>query len=124
VVKPTNQEEKHMRYMLLICEEESPTAGAVSDDMSAEYAAFMQEIMESKELVGGERLRYSDTATSVRVRNGKTATTDGPFAETREQLGGYFIVDVTDLDRALALAAKLPAAKTGVVEVRPIWEMG
>jgi hypothetical protein len=111
-----------MRYMLLISDD--PTGFSSEDTVTTEYAAFMQEFTDSKELAGGERLRGAETATLVRVRDGKTTTTDGPFAETREQLGGYFIVDVPDLDRALEVAAKIPSARTGVIEVRPIWELG
>jgi hypothetical protein len=87
----------------------------------AEYLAFTREIVESKEFVSGERLNGTDTATSVRVRGGRTAMTDGPFAETKEQLGGFYLVDVADLDRALELAARLPGARTGVIEVRPLF---
>jgi len=74
-------------------------------------------------LQGGERLRPTSDATTVRVRNGETLSTDGPFMETKEQLGGYFLVDCKDLDEAIEVAAKLPGARSGSVEVRPIWEM-
>ena len=112
-----------MKYMLLIYDDPSllPDSDAAMEKVLAEYFAFTQEIVDSKEYVSGERLDGTDTATSVRVRSGKTATTDGPFAETKEHLGGFYIVDVTDLDRALELAAKLPAARIGAVEVRPIF---
>jgi hypothetical protein len=74
-------------------------------------------------LLGGERLRMTSDATTVRVRNGETLTTDGPFAETKEQLAGYFLVDCKDLDDAIDVASRIPGALTGSVEVRPIWEM-
>jgi hypothetical protein len=74
-------------------------------------------------LQGGERLRPTSDATTVRVRNGEVLSTDGPFAETKEQLGGYFVVDCKDLDEAIEVAGKLPGARQGSIEVRPIWEM-
>jgi hypothetical protein len=112
-----------MKYMLLIWDDPSklPDDDAAVQKLLAAYAAFTQEIVDSKEWVGGERLQGTDTATSVRVRAGKTTTTDGPFAETKEHLGGFYLLDVADLDRALELAAKIPAARTGVIEVRPIF---
>jgi len=111
-----------MKYLLMICEDRSlpDRDEAAEASLMAEYAAFTQEIIESGELVGGEQLQRPDTATSVRVRHGKRALTDGPFAETTEQIGGYYLVDVKDLDRALELAERIPSARTGVVEVRPI----
>ena len=115
-----------MKYLLLIADDPAarPTDRAAGEKILAEYGAFTQSILESKEMVGGERLRGVDAATSVRVRNGRTLATDGPFAETKEHLGGYYVVDVPDLDRAVAVAARIPGARTGVIEVRPIWEMG
>jgi hypothetical protein len=112
-----------VQYALLIYTDPT-TDGPPEGEMSADYATFTQEIVDSKEIRGGERLRGVDAATSVRVRSGRTDTVDGPFAETKEQLGGFYLVDVPDLDRALELAAKIPAARTGVVEVRPIDPMG
>jgi hypothetical protein len=88
------------------------------------YGKFTTSIVESGELIKGDPLQGLETATSVRVRGGKTTTTDGPFAETKEVLGGYYLVEVKDLDRALELAAQIPDAKTGVVEVRPLMEYG
>lgn len=110
-----------MRYLLLIASDESvlPTG----DDISPEYAEWMKEAAERGVLQGGERLRPSGDATTVRVRNGETLTTDGPYAETKEQLAGYFIVECKDLDEAIEVAAKLPGALEGSIEVRPIWEM-
>ncbi len=108
-----------MKYMLLIYGDPSYVAG---DDraISAEYLKFTQEIIDSGELVGGDPLQGIDTATTVRVRDGKRNTLDGPFAETKEVLGGYYLVDVKDLDRAIELAAKIPGARTGSIEVRPL----
>ena len=74
-------------------------------------------------LQGGERLRFTTDATTVRVRDGEVLTTDGPFAETKEQLGGYYVVDCKDLDEAIEVAARIPGARVGSIEVRPIWEM-
>ena len=115
-----------MLYLLMICASEELEAGMSEAEMGAllgEYGAFTEELGASGALVGGERLRPIGDATTVRVRDGKTLTSDGPFAETKEQLGGYYVVDVPDLDAALAWAAKIPSAKYGSVEVRPIWEM-
>jgi hypothetical protein len=111
-----------MQYMMLIYLDPSasPRDPAAREKLQAEYDAFTREILDSKEMVAGQQLQGVDTATSIRVRDGKTTTTDGPFAETAEHLGGCYIVDVPDLDRALELAAKIPAARTGVIEVRPL----
>ena len=115
-----------MRYLLLICGDEtamealSPTE---SEAMLAEYGAFGEEMGARGVLRGGERLRPSTDATTVRVREGDVLSTDGPFAETKEQVGGYFVVECSDLDAAIEIAAKIPGARTGSVEVRPIWDM-
>jgi hypothetical protein len=114
-----------MKYMLLIYTDPSawPDDPAEGEKIYAEYGAFTQQILDSKEMQGGDQLAGVDTATSVRVRGNKTSATDGPFAETKEHLGGFYVIDVKDLDRAIELAAQIPAARTGVVEVRPIVEM-
>jgi hypothetical protein len=104
-----------MKYVLLIHDDPTKTV-----DLMPEYITFTNSILESGEMVGGERLQSVETATSVRVREGRTSTTDGPFAETKEVLGGYYVVDVKDLDRALELAAEIPSARYGTIEVRPI----
>ncbi len=115
-----------MRYLLLIALDESAglrdpeLEGA---DISPEYAAFMKDAADRGVLLGGERLRLTSDATTVRVRNGETLTTDGPFAETKEQLAGYFLVDCKNLDEAIDVASRIPGAKDGSIEVRPIWEM-
>ena len=115
-----------MRYLLLINAEESAGATQSPEEaqaMLAEYGAWLQEAEKRGVLRGGERLRPTSDATTVRVRDGQTLTTDGPFTETKEQIGGYFVVDCTDLDEAIELASGIPAARHGSIEVRPIWEM-
>src|SRR5712692_839130 len=115
-----------MRYALMICTDES-AEGALSPEESsahlAEYGAWVEEMNTRGVLRGGERLRPTTDATTVRVQNGDVLTLDGPFAETKEQMGGFFVVDCKDLDEAVEVASKIPAAKHGVIEVRPIWEM-
>ena len=114
-----------MRYLLLIYSE-TPTAEPSAEEIQAEmdaYASFTADIAQSGVLLAGEALEGPDTATSVRVRDGQTMTTDGPFAETKEWLGGYYLVDCKDLDEAIEWAAKIPGARNGTVEVRPVWEM-
>jgi len=116
-----------MQYLLLIYSNEKeydarPQAEVAST--MAEYGTFTQGIVQSGHFKGGERLRPVSAATTVRVRNGKTLTTDGPFAETREQLGGYYMIEAKNLDEATAIAARIPGARYGSVEVRPIWAMG
>jgi len=114
-----------MRYLCLIYDEEKKL-GAMSkgesDAFMGEYFAFTEDIKKSGHYVGGEALQPVGTATSVRVRSGKMSTTDGPFAETKEQLGGYYLIEAKDLNDALQVAAKIPSAKLGTVEVRPIQE--
>lgn len=115
-----------MRYALLICVEEKWLAGLNEEEgsaMLARYGQWMQEMNERGLLQGGERLRPTTDATTVRVRDGEVLTSDGPFAETKEQVGGYFVVDCKDLDEAIEVAAKIPASDYGSIEVRPIWEM-
>ena len=109
-----------MQYLLLIYANESePTP-----DLLPEYSAFTQGIIQSGAFKGADRLQPTSTATTVRVRDGKTLITDGPFAETREQLGGYYLIEAKDLDEANAIAAKVPSARYGGVEVRPVFQMG
>src|SRR5260221_1285077 len=93
---------------------------AARQKMTGEYGTFTQSIIQSGHVKAGDGLQPTTAATTVRVRDGKTLTTDGPFAETREQLGGYYLVEAKDLDTALAVAARIPGAKTGSIEVRPI----
>ncbi len=116
-----------MKYLCLIYDDEKTTAGmskAEGDAFMGEYFAFTEGIKKSGQYVGGEALKPVHTATTVRVRNGKMSTTDGPFAETKEQLGGYYLIEAKDLNEALQVAAKIPSAKTGSVEVRPIEVFG
>ena len=115
-----------MKYMLLIYGDPSlaPKTQAEGEAMHADYGVFTEKIQASGEMQSGDPLQGVDTATSVRVRDTKTLTTDGPFAETKEQLGGFYIVDVPHLDRALELAAQCPGARYGTIEVRPIMDFG
>ncbi len=113
-----------MQYMLLIYRNEKENLSPSEESkMMQDYMAFTQEIVKTGKFKAGDRLQPCASATTVQVRNGKTITTDGPFAETREQLGGYYIVEAKDLDEALAIAAKVPGARYGSVEVRPIVDM-
>ena len=115
-----------MQYLLLIYGEESrwnDMSEAERAANSGRYMTFTKEIIDSKNYIGGEALQGIATATTVRKKGGKTVTTDGPFAETKEQLGGFYLVEAKDLDEAIALAARIPAARTGSVEVRPIQKM-
>jgi hypothetical protein len=112
-----------MQYLLMIYQNEAEYGkidAATGKKMMEEYGAFTQSIIQSGNFKAGDALQPTTTATTVRVRDGKTLTTDGPFAETREQLGGYYLVEAKDLDAAVAIAARIPGAKTGSIEVRPI----
>jgi hypothetical protein len=112
-----------MKYMLLIHDSEK-VWGALSQDeqqqIMADYRRFSDEIKATGQYMAGSQLQPTSAATSVRVRNGKRVVTDGPFAETREQLGGYYLVDAKDLDEAIGLAERLPSAKRGTRELRPL----
>ena len=115
-----------MQYLLLIYSNESAAPAPASPQFQAgmkAYAEFTNEIKESKNLLGGNRLQSAATTTSVRVRDGKTLLTDGPFAETAEQLGGYYLIEAANLDEALGIAARVPGAQWGTIEVRPIYPM-
>ncbi|MBI1877449.1 MAG: YciI family protein [Chloroflexi bacterium] len=114
-----------MRYMMLIYGDESGYESITEAQMAeamATYNAFGAEAQARGVLLSGDALQATHTATTVRVRNGETMTTDGPFAETKEALGGFYILNCKDLDEALEFAAKIPGAKSGSVEVRPIME--
>ena len=116
-----------MRYLCLIYDEEkklNSMSQADQEKFMGEYFAFTDDIKKSGNHIAGEALQPINTATTVRVRNGKISTTDGPFAETKEQLGGYYLIDAADLNEALQIAAKIPSARTGSVEVRPIEVFG
>ena len=114
-----------MQYLLLIYlnEAERVTADTAAREMSNEYREYTESIVASGAYKGGNALQSTKSATTVRVRNGKRQTTDGPFAEAREQLAGYYLVDAPDLDAAISLAARIPGARFGAIEVRPIQEM-
>ena len=116
-----------MNYLLLIYTNEAEHMAmgeAGLKKMSEEYTDFTKSIVQAGNFKAGDRLKPVSTASTVRVRNGKAAITDGPFAETREQLGGYYLVDAKNLDEATAIAARIPGAKWGSIEVRPIWPLG
>jgi hypothetical protein len=115
-----------MRYAMLICADESGVQALSPDEaqsMLGEYMKFGEDMTKRGVLQGGERLRPTTDATTVRVRDGEVVTSDGPFAETKEQIGGFYLVDCKDLDEAIEIAAKIPGARVGTIEVRPIWEM-
>ena len=115
-----------MQYLLLIYTNEAEMAARTASAMaslSAEYTDFTKGIIQAGHFKAGDRLRPTSAATTVRVRSGQVAITDGPFAETREQLGGYYLVEAKNLDEATAVAARIPGAKHGSIEVRPIWPM-
>jgi len=107
-----------MKYLLLICDNEKRWEAGYDKSEMAEYGAFGTEFKSA--ILGGHALKPTRTATTVRVRDGKRLTTDGPFAETKEQLGGYYLVEAKDLDEAIQIAGKIPAARYGCIEVRPI----
>ena len=114
-----------MRYLLMIYEVDR---GAITsrDEMEsdlARYAAFTRETRRRDAYRAGEALEPTNTATTVRIRDGQTVVTDGPFAETKEFLGGFYLVECRDLDEAIELAKMIPAAERGSVEIRPIWEL-
>jgi hypothetical protein len=112
-----------MQYLLLIYGNEAEAAKmgqAGMTEMMTEYRTFTQSIIQNGNFKAGDALQPTANATTVRVRNGKTMATDGPFAETREQLGGYYLIDAKDLDEATAIAARVPSAKFGSIEVRPV----
>lgn len=112
-----------MKYMLLIYDEERAWAGMSSDEqgkMMTEYRQLSADLKASGHYIAGSQLQPVSSATTVRIRNGKRMITDGPFAETREQLGGYYLVEARDLDEAIAIGARIPSARVGTVEVRPL----
>jgi len=114
-----------MKYLLTIYGDESGFADATPEDIQqvmAAYEAFGRAATEAGVMLGGEGLQPSSTATTVRVRDDATVTSDGPFAETREQLGGYYLLDCRDLDEAIGWAARIPGARTGTIEVRPVMD--
>jgi hypothetical protein len=122
---PTAPQEVTMQYLLLIYTAEPTDAGPQDEmlDEAREYDAFTQWTIERGLFKGGEALHPTSAATTVRVRDGRTITTDGPFAETKEALGGYYLIEARDLDEAIDAAARIPGARRGSIEVRPIFEL-
>jgi hypothetical protein len=115
-----------MRYLMMICEEEKMYDALSPEQLSAvadEYEAFGETMGKRGVLQSGARLLPTTDATTVRVQDSDVLTSDGPFAETKEQIGGFYICDCKDLDEAIEVASKIPAARHGAIEVRPIWEM-
>ena len=115
-----------MQYLILIYGNEAAMAAASEEDgkqMMAAYYAYSEAMASAGVMTGANRLRPSSAATTVRLRDGKTQVLDGPYAETKEQLGGYYLIDVPDLDAALTWAGRCPGAAVGSVEVRPVWAM-
>lgn len=116
-----------MQYLMLIYQNETEMDAAPKDasrKMSDDYLAFTRDIVQSGHFKAGNALHRTASSTCVRVRDGKTLVTDGPFAETREQLNGYYLVDASDLDAASAIAARIPGAKAGCIEIRPVVVFG
>ncbi len=114
-----------MKYLCLIYDEEQKLRAMSQSELEAlmgEYFAFTDGIRKSGHYLGGEALQSVTTASTVRIRSGKLSTTDGPFAETKEQLGGYYLIDARDLNDAIQVAGRIPAARLGSVEIRPIME--
>lgn len=115
-----------MQYLILIYENEAESQARAPEEQKqtwGEYMAFTKSIKESGNFKAGDALQKTSTATTIRIRDGKQLVTDGPFAETREQLGGYYLIEAKDLDEARAVAARVPTARYGSIEVRPIFAM-
>ena len=115
-----------MKYILLIYSSDQAWAGqtpAHLQEVMGRYRTFTESVRASGHMVGGDKLEPASTATTVRIRDGKTLTTDGPFAETKEQLGGFYLIEAKDLDEAIGIAARIPGAAYGSVEVRPVSAM-
>jgi hypothetical protein len=120
-------EEGTMKYLCLVCIEEKKLdalSGMEFDALNREALAYEEELRRSGHFVVAQTLEPVQTATTVRIRNGRVSTTDGPFAETPEQVGGFFLVDAKDLNEAIRVASKIPSARLGCVEVRPVRELG
>jgi hypothetical protein len=112
-----------MRYLCLIYDDESKWTTmpkAEAEGMMGEYFGFTEGIKKSGRYVAGEALQPTATATTVRIRDGKTVTTDGPFAETKEQLGGFYLIEAKDLDEAIQVGSRIPSARIGSIEIRPV----
>ena len=116
-----------MKYLCLIYASEIDWAKmpkTETDSVHAQYFAFTNDIKKSGHYIAGDALQPTNTASTVRVRQGKISTTDGPFAETKEQLSGYYMIDAKDLNEAIQIAARIPSAHSGSIEVRPVLAMG
>ena len=116
-----------MKYLCLIYDDETRwvhMSKEESDATMGDYGKFTQDIRTSGHYIGGNALQPTPSATTVRLRHGSISTTDGPFAETKEQLGGYYLIEARDLNDAIQVAARIPSARDGSIEVRPIMEMG
>jgi hypothetical protein len=125
--RPPDLKELSMEYMLLIHADPAGLQALRDAEQAtaiAAYGAYTEALQKAGVLRGGNRLRNQDMAATVRVRNGKTEVLNGPYAETREQLAGYYLIDVPDLDTALSWAARCPGASHGALEVRPVWAVG
>lgn len=115
-----------MKYIILIYNSEANDKAMTQQEagkLMEAYGAYSQAMVKAGVMVGGERLKPTDTATTVRTKNGRTEVLNGPYADTREQLGGYYMIDVPDLDAAITWAARCPSSSNGTIEVRPIWAM-
>lgn len=112
-----------MRYMMLINHDEAALTAAVYQELATEYGAFMEALAKAEGCSAGERLKSSSLATTVRQHDGKTEVLDGPYADTKEQLAGYFVVDVPSLDDAIAWAKRCPSSRYGSIEIRPMFDM-
>ena len=115
-----------MQYLLMIYGDESGLAAAPTDAvtrMNADYTSYTQAMIKAGVFLAGERLKPSSSATTVRISDGKTNVLDGPYADTKEQLAGYYMIDVPDIDKAISWAARCPGAAHGTMEVRPVWPM-
>jgi hypothetical protein len=113
-----------MQYMVLIYSDERASESATREQVTeivGAYMAYSQALRDAKVLIASNRLKPTSAATTVRITDGQTKVLDGPFAETKEQLGGYYVIDVADLDAALSWAARCPGTRYGAIEVRPIW---
>jgi len=113
-----------MKFLCLVYQEEKEEANVPKEmiqQAKKDYGAFAEDIKKSGNYVGSHGLQHTDKATTVRVRDGKLSTTDGPFAETKEQLGGYFLIEARDRAEAIQIASRIPSAKWGSIEVRPVW---
>jgi len=123
---PRQRRETNMQYLLLIYNDEERARAIPKDDinkMLPAFTAYTEALKKAGVLLGGNRLQFSSNATTVRIEDGKTKVLNGPYAETKEQLGGYYLIDAPDMDSALSWAARCPGANWGTVEVRPIWAM-